>query len=216
MTITLKKSFALAVLMLLLMHAQVTHADEVTASVRTETVLPPQPPPTPASNAQSSSSTSANTSASPTTSNSFSGGGYTSPTSGGVSGGMLKHTSATSGEVLGASTYNFARELTIGASGSDVTALQSLLISDGYLVLATPSGYFGSLTKAAVIKFQAAHSIRQTGYVGPLTLAALNAGTLPSTPEVTSSASSTATNLAAEIAALEAELAAIEASATSK
>ena len=41
------------------------------------------------------------------------------------------------------------------------------------------NGIFGPLTKAAVKRFQAAHGIPQTGYVGPKTRAALNQGSAP-------------------------------------
>ena len=58
------------------------------------------------------------------------------------------------------------------SSGQSVTALQTYLAASGYLS-AKPTGYFGSLTFAAVKKFQAAQGINATGYVGPLTRAAL-------------------------------------------
>ena len=45
------------------------------------------------------------------------------------------------------------------------------------------SGYFGQLTKAAVIAFQKRIACPQTGYVGPLTLALLNKGEVPTTSE---------------------------------
>ena len=35
------------------------------------------------------------------------------------------------------------------------------------------TGFFGSLTKAAVMKFQKAHGIAETGTVGPITRAAM-------------------------------------------
>ena len=38
------------------------------------------------------------------------------------------------------------------------------------------TGYYGTLTQAAVEKFQSAHNIDVNGYVGPGTRAALNAG----------------------------------------
>jgi lysozyme family protein len=72
-----------------------------------------------------------------------------------------------------AATLN--RELQFGMSGSDVTSLQTFLA-------ATPTiypegrvtGYFGSLTQAAVRNFQARNGIATVGRVGPITLAALN------------------------------------------
>lgn len=73
-----------------------------------------------------------------------------------------------------------ARSLTLGMSGSDVTALQSALIEKGYLAAGKNTGYFGSLTDAALKKFQcesgiicATDSIAGYGIAGPRTQAAL-------------------------------------------
>jgi peptidoglycan hydrolase-like protein with peptidoglycan-binding domain len=56
---------------------------------------------------------------------------------------------------------------------ADVTALQKVLVSAGFLS-ATPSGYFGTMTKAAVKAYQKAHGLDQVGNVGPKTRASLN------------------------------------------
>src|SRR5882762_10244037 len=48
-----------------------------------------------------------------------------------------------------AASSSFTRDLTVGSKGSDVTALQNVLISKGFLKAAA-TGYFGSLTKAAL------------------------------------------------------------------
>lgn len=66
------------------------------------------------------------------------------------------------------STVTFTRDLTVGSSGADVTALQNVLM------VSPATGYFGSITKAAVQSYQASKGIATTGYVGPLTRAALN------------------------------------------
>ncbi len=73
-----------------------------------------------------------------------------------------------------------ARTLTLGMSGSDVTSLQTALIAKGYLDAGKNTGYFGSLTLAAVEKFQcdqkiicSTDTIAGYGMVGPKTLAAL-------------------------------------------
>jgi hypothetical protein len=72
-------------------------------------------------------------------------------------------------------SYNFTEFLTIGSQDADVTALQERLTADGFY--AGPiTGYFGTLTAAAVEKYQSAHGIEVKGYVGPSTRAALNAG----------------------------------------
>lgn len=70
----------------------------------------------------------------------------------------------------GPSTGSGALEL--GASGAVVTELQKKLVALGYLT-ATPTGYFGPLTHAAVIAFQKAQGIDPIGVVGPKTKAAL-------------------------------------------
>lgn len=81
------------------------------------------------------------------------------------------------GQELGATTYNFTRNLGFGLSGSDVTELQKVLIAAGILKIDAPTGNFGQLTKVAVQVFQKSHGISQTGFVGPLTRGELNKGT---------------------------------------
>jgi hypothetical protein len=76
---------------------------------------------------------------------------------------------------VGATNYDFTSDLTVGSTGSAVTALQTFLIGQGDLVLATPTQYFGSMTQAALAKFQAAHNITPSvGYFGPKTMAFVN------------------------------------------
>jgi peptidoglycan hydrolase-like protein with peptidoglycan-binding domain len=66
----------------------------------------------------------------------------------------------------------FTRMLRQGEQGADVKTLQTWLTQIGYFTPA--SGYFGSLTKSAVWKFQAAHRLRPvSGSVGPRTAQAL-------------------------------------------
>lgn len=86
--------------------------------------------------------------------------------------------------MLGASVYNFTKNLSVGARDADVTALQQFL-TDAKLYTGPVTGYFGGLTRAAVIAFQKARGIAQVGLVGPLTRAALNEGVVPTTPETT-------------------------------
>ncbi|MEK7601818.1 MAG: right-handed parallel beta-helix repeat-containing protein [Patescibacteria group bacterium] len=84
------------------------------------------------------------------------------------------------GQVLGASTYNFANNLTMGSTGNDVIELQKFLLSAGFSIPAGATGYFGGQTRAAVIAFQKARGITPAvGYVGPITRAVLNQGTAP-------------------------------------
>lgn len=76
--------------------------------------------------------------------------------------------------VLGASTFRFTRNLSIGVRGADVTELQKRMAALGFLKV-SPTGYFGPATKAAVIAYQKAHKIvPASGLVGPLTRASLN------------------------------------------
>ena len=80
----------------------------------------------------------------------------------------------------------FNTNLTVGSTGPDVVALQTWLINNGFSIPAISSGaaakgYFGSQTKSAVQAYQASRSIPSTGFVGPLTRGALNAGASAST-----------------------------------
>ncbi len=65
--------------------------------------------------------------------------------------------------------------LGLGASGSPIQELQQILTKLGYYN-GSITGYFGPLTQAAVIQFQKANSVLQSGYVGDLTRAKLNSG----------------------------------------
>jgi peptidoglycan hydrolase-like protein with peptidoglycan-binding domain/protocatechuate 3,4-dioxygenase beta subunit len=76
------------------------------------------------------------------------------------------------------------RDLTVGMSGGDVSTLQQLLVDEGVYPDAIVSGYFGSLTEAAVIRFQEKYAeeilapvdlTSGSGYVGASTRAKVNA-----------------------------------------
>lgn len=92
------------------------------------------------------------------------------------------------------------RALDIGATGSDVTALQNFLVAKSYLNT-TPTGYFGNLTHAAVAAFQTAQGFDPVGGVGPLTRAKIaslssvctNATTLPNNSGAITTTTSTTT-----------------------
>ena len=59
---------------------------------------------------------------------------------------------------------NFLRDLTVGSSGEDVKCLQN------FLKVTPSSGYFGNLTKQALINWQSKNGVSPTsGYFGPLT-----------------------------------------------
>ena len=88
-------------------------------------------------------------------------------------------TPATGSSVSGAFTSN----LTIGSRGDQVKALQVFLNTHGYVIASSGPGsvgnettMFGSLTKAALAKYQKAKGIKPAvGYFGPLTRASVNA-----------------------------------------
>lgn len=76
---------------------------------------------------------------------------------------------------------SFTRDLTVGSTGADVTCLQNALVGQGHLAVSA-TGYFGALTKAAVIKWQMAKGVTPAaGYFGARSRAAF-AGTVVVTP----------------------------------
>ncbi len=75
-----------------------------------------------------------------------------------------------------ASCSAISQPLTIGSSGASVSALQTILVAGGHLVMpaGVNMGTFGPLTKAAVIKWQMSAGVMPaSGYFGPISLAAL-------------------------------------------
>ena len=86
----------------------------------------------------------------------------------------LQSSSTVASSPVATSPCVFNRDLTIGSTGADVTALQQFLVSKGYLIMpaATSYGYFGSLTESALAQFQADNGISPAvGYFGPQTRA---------------------------------------------
>jgi hypothetical protein len=73
----------------------------------------------------------------------------------------------------GSAKYLFTSLLSTVSRGTEVRELQKKLSSLGFFS-GTANGVYGPLTKAAVIKFQSANGITQTGNVGTATRAALN------------------------------------------
>ena len=79
---------------------------------------------------------------------------------------------------------SFNRNLGLGMSGDDVKALQEILINEGvWESEVDATGYFGSITKSAVIKYQEKYAAEileplgltnGTGFVGSSTRAHLN------------------------------------------
>lgn len=109
----------------------------------------------------------------------------------GSSGGSRRN-SDDDGQVLGVSTtvdtassttasttapvekFVFMVDLRIGMRSSEVMELQKRLRAEGYFTFPTDTGYFGPITLAAVKAYQAANGVPATGFCGPLTRAALN------------------------------------------
>ncbi len=72
---------------------------------------------------------------------------------------------------LAQTACTFTRSLTVGSRGADVTCLQNVLVAGGFLSV-TPTGYFGSLTKAAVAKWQASAGVTPAvGFFGAISRA---------------------------------------------
>lgn len=79
------------------------------------------------------------------------------------------------GKVLGASTFNFQKDLKMGSQNNDVKELQKMLIAEGFLFYKA-TGYFGTFTKQALIQWQAKNGIVSTGFFGKASRAFLAKG----------------------------------------
>jgi peptidoglycan hydrolase-like protein with peptidoglycan-binding domain len=79
-----------------------------------------------------------------------------------------------------------SRDLQTGDMGPDVTSIQKILVAKGLLKMPKGEGfgYFGGLTRAAVMAFQKSQGISRTGVVGPQTRAALLSGSTPTNSSV--------------------------------
>jgi peptidoglycan hydrolase-like protein with peptidoglycan-binding domain len=79
---------------------------------------------------------------------------------------------------LASSAFAFTiinQQLDLGERNADVTSLQEFLASDSSVYTqGLVTGFFGPLTKSAVMNFQAKYGISQAGRVGPQTLAKIN------------------------------------------
>ena len=79
----------------------------------------------------------------------------------------------TTNPTVSGASFTFVRDLTLGSTGEDVTALQKRLTSEG--VYSGPiTGFFGPMTLTAVQAYQTKVGLPSTGFVGPLTKAKLN------------------------------------------
>ncbi|SES20186.1 peptidoglycan-binding protein [Salipaludibacillus aurantiacus] len=90
----------------------------------------------------------------------------------------LLFSAATVGAVLVAPNLAEAsfgeKNLRFGMEDTDVKVLQERLKEKGFFDFHTATGYFGELTREAVIKFQKEHGLSQDGIVGPQTFSVLN------------------------------------------
>ena len=103
----------------------------------------------------------------------------------------------------------FTKSLTVGSTGAEVKCLQQYLNGAGYQVAASGVGsagnettYFGTLTKAAVAKWQAANGVSPAvGYFGPISRAKYDsavAATPTTTTTTTTTTTATSTNTGVE------------------
>lgn len=84
-------------------------------------------------------------------------------------------TDAISAEGAAAASATFFRSLSIGTRGADVTELQTVLEKKGFLIIprGVSKGYFGTLTRAAVAKYQVSVELPSTGIFDSVTRAKL-------------------------------------------
>ena len=85
------------------------------------------------------------------------------------------------------SCYQFTKTLAVGSKGADVTALQNALN------ISPATGYFGNMTKAAVMSYQTTNKLAALGMVGPATRASLNSTCTSSTTTTTTGGTTTGT-----------------------
>ncbi len=108
----------------------------------------------------------------------------------------------------------FPRDLTLGAKGEDVSRLQQYLAKDSSIYPeGVISGYFGSLTQKAVVRFQQKNNITPArGYVGPLTRTKLEvlAGATPSDSAALSQNGADLASLLKQLADLQAQILALQ------
>jgi LPXTG-site transpeptidase (sortase) family protein len=71
--------------------------------------------------------------------------------------------------------FIFARDLTLGVRGDDVSALQKFLIDNGFLNISKPTGLFGPLTKQSLSVWQASVGISPSvGFFGRISREKIN------------------------------------------
>lgn len=73
-----------------------------------------------------------------------------------------------------APSCTLSRTLALGTRGEDVRCLQRFLIAQNLLASDSATGYFGPLTRAAVIALQRRNNLEPVGHVGKMTRALVN------------------------------------------
>lgn len=72
------------------------------------------------------------------------------------------------------SSFRFTKTLALGNSGEEVRQLQLKLRTLRFFSYPSNTGFYGTVTRDAVIKFQRAQGLEPVGFVGPRTRGALN------------------------------------------
>lgn len=103
----------------------------------------------------------------------------------------------------GSAACSFTQDLTEGVSGADVTCLQTYLTGTGHFTFAGgATGFFGSVTKAAVAAWQAANGVSPAvGYFGPVSRAkysSVSVAVSTTTTTTTTTVPTTVTTVGAE------------------
>ena len=114
-------------------------------------------------------------------------------------------TPTTSLAALSAGSSPFLLDRQLWDEGPDILALQHFLNTHGFPFVSTgwgSPGYetdtFGLYTYAALVKFQEAHNLPATGFLGPLTRAALTSAFAAAAPSSPTTASTTDTTFPAQ------------------
>jgi uncharacterized surface protein with fasciclin (FAS1) repeats len=78
--------------------------------------------------------------------------------------------------MMGSSNTSMSMNLMTGSTGDDVVSLQTFLEGKGYLNMpvGVSKGYFGKITKMALMQYQSAEGLPSTGYYGPMTRAKMH------------------------------------------
>ncbi len=84
-------------------------------------------------------------------------------------------TSAPEAETAKVARFNFTSVLKVGSVSAEVRNLQTLLKELGFFTYSRITNYFGSITRAAVLKYQKARELAKTGVFDDATKASLKA-----------------------------------------